>query len=108
MGCSIVVRENGKEEEVIPLAGSQEINSLWRPIIDKHALGLLDYCLTAGLAVELDTYDQLSKEIDILLSECKSTLGFDGGGSSPVVRIERLRQVLAKAHPFSHVYVYVG
>src|SRR6185312_10813659 len=56
MGVSIHIDSNCKAE-VIPLAGKNEIDNLWMPIIQRDGLHLIQQCVSGGLQVSGDLYD---------------------------------------------------
>lgn len=106
MSLSLYLRSVDGAERVIPIAGSSELESLWRPIIAAHDLHHLDYILSAGLSVNDDNYADVVAELETLCREIAVRIdAAEHAGRSQCVRLLALVQTTP---PGSAETIYIG
>lgn len=106
MSLSIYLRSHDGTERAIPVAGSSELDSLWRPLIAAHDLHYLDYILSAGLSVNDDNYADVVAELETLCREIAA--GADTAEHSARSRCFRLLELVQLTPPGSAETIYIG
>lgn len=109
MGVAVYVRDVDTREVIdsFPLLGASELETLWRPIIEKHGLNYFDYIIGAGLELNDENYGEVSRELDVIYAEIASQYSCDEVGS-PAARCFRLVELVARFKPRGSTCVYIG
>lgn len=96
------------EKSYFPVAGASELDSLWKPIIQRKSLGYLDYIVTAGLSIDEENQVFVRDELQILLAEIQRTFSGEDDGHYSIARCQRLFDVIANFDPQSAHQLHVG
>lgn len=95
------------ESTMIPVVGSTELESLWKPIIQQNELNYLDYIVTAGLSIDSENFLAVHNELKTLLSEIERHSSNVEEGS-PAARCSRLVEIVSTFDPTSSTSIYIG
>lgn len=102
-----LTKTDTNETSTVPVAGSTELESLWKPIIHENALSYLDYIVTAGLSLDGENYLSVQKEFRILLAAIETQYRRDEEGS-PAARCTRLVELVSSFDPRGSTSIYIG
>jgi hypothetical protein len=107
MSISIYI-DNNDETEMIPVAGQNEINDLWMPIIRQKGLELLKVTVSGGVQVIDDVYWGLINELVILLHEIETHNPPTDYPLDASARLRRLLDTLKQHPPSSGSKLFLG
>jgi len=108
VGIAVYVENNNENKDgYFPVAGSTELESLWKPIIHENNLYQLDYIVTAGLRIDGDNYLEVLKEIRVMQDIIERQYRKDEEGS-PAARCSRLMEIVSTFEPTGPTSIYIG
>ena len=108
MGLAVYVKNTiTNESTTIPVAGSTELESVWKPIIQQNELNYLDYIVTAGLSLDSENYLAVQNELQILLTAIETQSSKDEEGS-PAARCNCLVELVSNFDPKGSTSIYIG
>ena len=107
MGFAIYL-DKGPDTKVVPVAGKNEIEVLWMPIIRQHGLELVDVAVSGGLQLTDDVYSEFISEIETLLREIETHDSPSEDQMTPPFRCRHLLSLLRQHPPTTEGSPYVG
>ena len=108
MGAALYITDQDGRNDVVIVAGANELDELWTPIIERHNLSYLEHAFGGGLSVTSENYLDLQTELSTLLNEVEKRVAFENDFVNPVFRIRRLQQHLTNYPPQSGTELYLG
>jgi hypothetical protein len=108
MAISLFSTSDNSQQEVISLVGDSELQSLWKPIIEREGLYTLDYIVSAGLSIDNDNFREVIDELRVLLNKINLNREFVDDIGNPVFRIQRVLDILSKWGPGCGAKLYIG
>jgi hypothetical protein len=109
MSLAVFIRSSEPDSDrYYPVASSEEVASLWRPIIDRAGLNYLDYIVSAGLDLDDENFDTVLAELRSLVVELAKISKPASDFTSPLFRAERLVALVERNPPQAGRTVYIG
>lgn len=108
MGVSAYVTDGGTNSQSFSVVGSAELNSLWKPIIERRGLHFLDYIVTACIKIDESNCDEIANELRVLMNELESIVPFEEDIVNPVFRCKRLLDIVTSFHENSKKEIHIG
>lgn len=108
MGVAVHYAKPGCDSQMLTVAGQNEIDTLWKPLVKRLDLPLLDYVLSAGLSVDTTYHAQIIEEVKAICHAIEEEVAFVEEITNPVYRCRRLLSILQEYFPEQGCSVYIG
>lgn len=107
MSFSIYISQPGQPDDMIPIAGLTELETVWIPIIREHQLVYLNHAISSGLSITEENKTEVLSELSLLMAALDDpiTQACQSGTQTTVAKIRRLIHRIRSSSNSENLYM---